>query len=80
MDESESMSPVPEVKEDGIDFPEAISKVIAGNKITKLEWDNKSIYGILKDGFLMISKEDGTLNQWIISEGDLMGTDWVIVN
>jgi len=80
MDESESMSPVPEVKEEGVDFPTAMNKVIAGNKITKLEWDNKLIYGILKDGFLMISKEDGTLNQWIISEGDLTGVDWVIVN
>jgi len=62
-----------------MDFPSAIKEVIAGKKITKLEWNNKSIYGELRDGLLMLRKEDGKYYQWIISEADMVGDDWVIV-
>ena len=60
-------------------FSEAIDAIIIGQSVTKLEWDNPDIYGLLKDGFLMLRKDDGMFYQWIISEGDLMGADWVVV-
>lgn len=57
-------------------FPEAIEAVIAGERITKLEWDNADNFGMLKDNHLMIHLDDGW-HQWIISDGDLLGDDWV---
>jgi hypothetical protein len=60
------------------DFPSAINKIIDGKKITKQEWGNKDIYGILSGGFLMIHNQN-KLSQWIISDGDLMGNDWEVV-
>ena len=62
----------------GMDFPTIMKAVVAGQSITKLEWMNKDIYGVLKDGFLMLHKEDGKFYQWMISEGDLQGKDWVV--
>ena len=75
MNDKLKQSPVPTAN---MDFPNAIRRVIEGKKITKLEWDNENIYGVLKDGFLMIYR-NGKFNQWVISEGDLMGADWVIL-
>ena len=62
----------------GMDFPNAIRRVIEGNKITKLEWNDENVYGILKDGFLMIYR-NGRFNQWVISDGDLLGGDWIVL-
>lgn len=73
-------SPIPvKQKEKQMDFSEAIKQIIAGKKITKLEWKNENIYGILKDGRLMLSKEDNKFHPWIVNEGDLMGDDWITV-
>lgn len=53
--------------------------IIQGERVTKLEWDDLRYYGELRDGFLMLHKPDGKFYQWIISDGDLKGTDYVIV-
>ena len=60
-------------------FPEAMSAVLMGTKVTKLEWGNDKIYLFL-DGTLNIMKEDGTVNTLIVSDGDMLGTDWVVVD
>jgi hypothetical protein len=60
-------------------FHEAMRKVLEGERITKGEWASKNVYGMLRDGFLMIHKTDNKFYQWIISEGDLLGTDWEVV-
>jgi len=73
-----NISPLPK-KITEMDFPSAMREVITGKKITKIEWDNKSIYGELKDGFLMLRKKDGKYYQWIISEADMVGDDWIII-
>lgn len=59
-------------------FPEAIQRVIEGHKITKLEWMDINVYGVLKDGLLMIRRFD-TFHTWIITDGDLLGKDWVVL-
>ena len=59
-------------------FPEAIAEVIKGKKVTKLEWDNLDVYLFLSD-FLYIHKEDETDTQLLVSDGDMMGEDWIIV-
>ena len=64
-----------EIVREVMDFPEAIRGITIGLRMTKEEWKNEEIYGILKDGKLMIHKEDG-LHQWIVSEGDMVGEDW----
>jgi hypothetical protein len=59
-------------------FAEAIQAIIDRKKITKLEWDNPTFYGQLRDGYLMIHLADGW-HRWLVSDGDLMGVDWVIL-
>lgn len=59
-----------------LSFPDAI-KELSTSKITKKEWDNPEIYGFLNDGKLQLHKEDGN-HDWIISEADLLGTDWLL--
>jgi hypothetical protein len=60
-------------------FPEAIQAVIDGHKITKLEWNDESLYGFFRDNRLMIKLADGW-HLWIVSDGDLFGTDWRILD
>ena len=67
-----------ELVEIGMDFPDAMFQVISGKKITRLEWKDKNAYGCVAGGFLMIRTKDSKLHQWIISDGDLQGKDWVI--
>lgn len=62
-----------------MDFPTAISEIMVGKKVTKKEWQNPNVYGELKDGYLMLHKADNKYYQWIISEGDIVGTDYQIV-
>jgi len=71
-------SPIPVMKKT-MDFPEALYTVIVGGKITKLEWGNKEIYLVLNGGFLMLRKQDGTQHRLLVSDGDLLGMDWVEV-
>lgn len=72
-------SPVIEKQSQEIDFSLAIKELTAGKKITKLEWKNKNIYCLLKDGIAMLHKEDGQFYQWTLNEGDLTGTDWIVL-
>ena len=60
-------------------FPEAIKAIIDGKKITKLEWNDPEVFGVLRDGLLMLYGPDEEWHKWIISDGDLTGEDWVTV-
>jgi len=62
-----------------MDFSQALRKVIDGKKISKLEWDDVEIYGLLKDGILQIRLADKEFYTWKVSEGDLLGFDWFVV-
>ena len=77
----QSMSPLPVSKktEVTIDFPDAIKEVISGKKIHKLEWGDKEIYGFLNNSILSIHKLDDKIYQWILNDGDLYGTDWIVL-
>lgn len=66
-----------------LDFPSAMKEIIEGKKVTKLEWEDENAYGILRDGFLMLYKkneQDYKDYQWIISDGDLKGEDYIVIN
>jgi len=64
----------------GMDLPTALKVVIDGKTITKLEWANSNVYVVLRNGFLILHKDDNKDYQWIISEADLTGHDWVVCN
>lgn len=61
-----------------IDFPDAMRSVVSGSKVTKLEWDNPEIV-VWFDEHLKIKLADGTIHDLIVSDGDMLGEDWVIV-
>jgi hypothetical protein len=63
-----------------LNFPEAIKAIMSGKSVTRKEWGNADIFIFLGDGFLMIQKEDGTTHRLIVSEGDMLGIDWYIVD
>ena len=81
--QSSTLSPQKVIKIEGeiktMDFPEAIRAIIEGKKITKLEWNDKKIYGVLNDNILMLHKRDGVMYKWMLSDGDLLGEDWIVV-
>ena len=81
--QSSTLSPQKVIKIEGeiktMNFPEAISAIIEGKKITKLEWNDKEIYGVLNDNILMLHKKDGIMYNWMLSDGDLLGEDWIVV-
>ena len=92
--EAQTMSPMPAtspviakkpvVKKpgSGMSFFSALRKVTDGKKITRDEWDNPEIYGVLKDGILQLyggETGDGRFHTWTISEGDLLAEDWRIL-
>jgi hypothetical protein len=79
--EAESMvtSPLPKKEVKTLSFPEAIVEIIDGRRITKLEWNDVNIYGFLgTDGHLKINLTD-KLADWILSDGDLKGIDYVVL-
>ena len=67
------------VKPIEMDFMEALRVVIEGKKITKLDWENRATYVTLRGGFLSIH-QDGKWSRLLVSDGDLLGEDWVMVN
>jgi len=73
-----SVSPVVE-GEKLMEFPEAMKLVIDGKKVTRLEWKNEKIYFVLHDGRLRICGADGKFADLIVRDGDMMGTDYIIV-
>jgi hypothetical protein len=67
------------VVEPTMDFPTAIKKVIEGQKITRVSWNNTD-YGFLgQDGFLSLYKNGETFTHWYVNDGDLKGQDWIVV-
>jgi hypothetical protein len=67
-----------ELKRRPMPFSEALRLVVKDHKIARGEWEDKSIYGFMKLGILMIHL-DGSDRQWILSDGDIQGEDWYIV-
>lgn len=67
------------ITKQSLTFPEALSKILEGERVTRLEWENESEYGLmLSDGFLGI-RHDNQLYSWKLHQSDLLAEDWVIV-
>lgn len=73
------LTPLPKVpgKAMTMSFPEAMSEIIAGNKIARLSWSNGD-YCLLKDGWLTIFTKNA-FHTWSVNDGDMEGQDWVVV-
>ena len=70
---------VPTPRPKAMTFPEAIIAVSAGERLTKLEWHDSNTYIHLSEGRLKIHKsEDGKNYDLIVSDGDMLGTDWIV--
>lgn len=65
--------------DDAFDFFEALEYVLKGKKIHKLEWKDEGFYGFMKDEQLHLHKPAGTVHPWIISYGDMTGTDYIVL-
>lgn len=85
MGEEVGQSPVPQglqpkIKPVLMDFPDAIRQVILGKRITRLEWPNKEVFGFLNGNMLSLHKQDGKNYQWLVSDGDLLADDWIVLS
>lgn len=76
----ESQSPVVKIQSEsiGLSFPDALKELIAGKQITRLDWEDKNSYGLLKNGLLMIHLKDKDY-QWLVNDGDLLANDWIVI-
>lgn len=74
----------------GMDFGTALKQVLRGQPVTRLEWENPSIYLLLyrcrvpnfgvEDGnYLSIHRADGTVGPLFVSDNDLRADDWIVV-
>ena len=83
MNHSPVISPKPAPKMEyqvTMDFPEAMQAVIDGKTVTKIEWAlAEDGFVVYLDGMLKIRNPEGKVSDLIISEGDMTGTDWVVV-
>jgi hypothetical protein len=78
-----SQSPLPPSKKSSkvvvnLSLPNAIQAVVNGNKVRRSEWLDQEEHCLLKDSYLKIYR-GGIFYAWIISEGDLMATDWLVI-
>lgn len=77
IDEAEILTPMPTAKSVTMSFYDALKKVVAGEKITRISWGNHD-YCLLKDGYLSIFRNDG-FHGWLVNDGDMEGMDWCII-
>ena len=78
--EGEMLTPMPkkESKAQTMDFPDAMKEVIKGNKVRRVSWETPTDHGLLREEWLSIHTK-GKYHTWLVSQGDLEGQDWVIV-
>jgi len=62
-----------------IDFPTAMQAVKDGKRVTKREWDDPSTWCELRGQWLMI-RISGVWNAWSVSDGDVLGEDWYVLD
>lgn len=62
-----------------MDFSEAIKAILQGKRVHRLAWENKEWYGLLRNSKLQIHNPQKEFADWIVTEGDLEGTDWIIL-
>lgn len=59
-------------------FHEAVELMLEDRKLQRLEWADQDIYCTMAGEALRLFKK-GDQYDWLISRGDIMGNDWVVV-
>ena len=67
----------PNITKITMSFYDALKEVMGGQRITRLEWGNASIFGLLFNGHLSLHKDDGKYYSWIVNDGDMLAEDWI---
>lgn len=62
-------------------FSEAVAAMLKGERLSKVQWNDSQLHVYLKDGILKIlnAKEGYREDNWILSEADMLGTDYFVV-
>ena len=71
-------SPTPVKVNQYVDFYAALRAAVEGKQITKAEWGSSELYGYFDKEILKINLKDG-IHDWILSEADVIGTDWQVL-
>ena len=81
MEKSHSPVPAPiKIKEKSMDFTSIIHELVDGKNVRRLEWEDKDIFLTIEDEKLMIFlTNDKKLHPLIVSLGDIVGEDLVVV-
>lgn len=62
-----------------LNFGQAMQAVTEGLRVTRAEWGDRSVYLCMLNATLMIHLANGTLNTLTVSEGDILGKDYSVV-
>lgn len=63
---------------EGMNFPQATEVIIDGGKVTRIAWADKNVYVLLRNGQLQI-KDSAGYHPLIVSDGDMLADDWIVV-
>ena len=74
---STSVSTISQQDQQQMTFCEAIEAILDGKAVTRLEWNDQNIVGMLRNGKLMLFR-DRTWFLWTVNDGDMLGTDWIV--
>lgn len=66
------------VTQEVVGFSEAINLIMAGKKVNRLSWPDQSVYCFMQAEVLHLKNEQG-VHVWKVSQGDILGNDWVVV-
>jgi len=76
-----STTPKPRKKaQPNLDFFDALREVFKDKVVTKIEWNDPDYYVLMRNGHLTLHKPDGKFYDLIVTDGDMAGTDWVILD
>lgn len=63
-------------------FTGAIQEIVMGKRVSRLEWNDRSVYCGIFSSTLMIYRgdEDELWHPWNVSAGDMIAVDWYLVD
>ncbi len=66
---------------DSLEIQGAFDALLQGKKVRRQEWPDDGTYLAIRDEKVMIfTPDDKTFHPLILSTGDLIGTDWVVIS
>ncbi len=68
------------VKPEKTNFYDALKAMMNGKKARKLDWGDAGFWAEMNSGLLKLHKPDGKLYDFILSQEDIAGEDWIILN